>query len=130
MSKSQIFIVDGLQVLNTQIADFNHDLREYQYKCQYIRDSYTFKTSTVTTSSGNVKQYGNWYMKHEDGRLTSVGKDEPNYEEEFPTKPLKPVTPPYEQADGGHIIIPADRFKPFKKDFKKCFCFPLETRVK
>lgn len=127
---SEIFIVGGLQVLNTRIADYNHDLREYQYRCQAIRDSYIQKTSTVKTTAGNIKNYENWYMILPNGGLKSVGKDEPNYKELYPTMPLKPPTPQHEQVNGGNIIISADSFKVFKKDFTKCFCFPVDSRVK
>ena len=114
-----VFVVDGLETINTKLSKYNSDKQAWDQECLRIRNSFIRKVSRVKTTAGHIKEYPNWYHTLPDSSLQSVGKHEPNYSEYYPHAPIKPKIPECEE-NNGHLTIVVSEFKTHKSLFKKC----------
>ena len=131
MKSNNIFIVDGVHEVTEKEYLYEYNKSDWENKCRNIDYSFVEKTSTVTTSAGNTKKYKNWYLRLTDGRLNIIGKDKPDFTTYYPDEPVKPYIPDLEPIkNGSHLVMPLELFKEHKDLFKKCFCFPMQGRIK
>ena len=108
----ELFIVDGQEIINRKISYYQLQLREFENKCSSILDSFSTKTSTVATnqSKDNFKEYTYWYQKSQDGSLKSYGKDRPDIESMYPSKPEHPIKFEYQVINHRHITLSEDDY--------------------
>ena len=106
----QLFIVDGLDIINSEIRGHNLSLQLWVDQCHAIEDSFFTKTSRVATNKDktNVKEYTYRYRTKSDFGIESCGKEKPDIESYFPPKPVHPIQFEYQDINGRHILISSD----------------------
>lgn len=127
-----LFIVDGMEVINRISSLHRLNLQAWEGKCSGILDSFSTKTSTVATnqSKDNFREYTYWYQKSPDGSLESYGKERPDIESMYPPKPKHPIQFEYQAIDHRHIIISKDDYENNCELFGlDCFLFPYSALI-
>ena len=123
----QLFIVDGMEIINSEISDYHYKIQVWEDRCNGILYSFNTKTSRVSTnkSKDNFKEYTYWYQQLSGGGLKSCGKERPDIESMYPPKPEYPIKFGYKVINLKHIIILEADYKNNAEVFGlDCYIFP------